>query len=764
MNIQQNRSEKLGDFLANRSLSIKPDLEIYCAVDEAVSFLKKLDPSGRHNIVRIEIDRTGNVKHAPRGRTFEPGQWDAIRAYLADGYGRENYYFSLNEPRPNSPNGKLSKADISQVRALCVDVDPDDGVELEPSRERIRQYFINAADSDFPPTAVWDSGGGFQACWLIDGKVPVTPEIASEIESFGRGLACQYDGDRVQNIDRIFRLPGMLNVPDANKRARGRIERPAKLLHFNGPTYGMGQIRELAPVASPGSVASDLDPRVAQTMAEIDLAQASECSTFEALPVNLRNRFAVACDKNPQLQSIWDGDPNHVKGAKSGSTSEWHFALAYQIQRVRQPEFSVTEFAQLLHVWPQISEFWDKYDDDQLCRQIARDWVKTTPTVDAAENAIKWFDYDIAAQQSEQLFPAAPRNANSQYFEVVSVEELETRPPAQWLIGRHIPKQSVGFLAGTPGAGKTFLAIDIGLSVAYGLPDWHGDNISNEDDGVVVYVSGEGGYALSARISAWRTHHSKKTPTDRFWLIEQPVNMTRAEDIEKLEKTLSERLKKPVAAIFIDTLSRVIPGADENNQADMSRFIHACDKLKLRFRCAVVCIHHMNSGGAHMRGSTTLAGGADFIFTLSKFGNGKARKLECAKMKDGPDDWKDLYSFETQPTTSDQVSLVPIRISGNSENNGGLTPSKSERIFDAINQAANDGRPWALSKQSKQRCASLRMQEDFQMDREEAEEALQLWINSGIIAEVMVNPKKKLRGLQTTQRQSHAAETNDAFN
>ncbi|MCI1002925.1 DUF3987 domain-containing protein [Ochrobactrum sp. C6C9] len=426
MNIQQNYSEKLGDFLASRSLSIKSDLEIYRAVDEAVSFLKKLDPTGRHNIVRIEIDRTGNAKHAPRGRTFEPGQWDAIRGYLADGYGRDNYYFSLNEPRPNSPNGKLSKADISGVRALCVDVDPDDGIQLEPSRERIRQQFINAADSDFPPTAVWDSGGGFQACWLIDETVPATPEIASEIESFGRGLACQYDGDRVQNIDRIFRLPGMLNVPDANKRARGRIERPAKLLHFNGPTYGMRQIRELAPVTSPGSVASDLDPRVSQTMTEIDLAQASECSTFEALPVDLRNRFAVACDKNPQLQSIWEGDPSHVKGAKSGSTSEWHFALAYQIQRVRQPEFSVTEFAQLLHVWPQISEFWDKYDDDQLCRQIARDWVKTTPTADAVENAIKWFDPEAANRQDGGLFPDEPKESWPEPIDLFG-DELPTR-------------------------------------------------------------------------------------------------------------------------------------------------------------------------------------------------------------------------------------------------------------------------------------------------------------------------------------------------
>ncbi|WP_176056019.1 DUF3987 domain-containing protein [Brucella intermedia] len=432
MNIQRNHSENLGYFKSSGTLSLRDELTISSAVDEAVAFLRALDPNGRHNIVRISVDQTGKTKFGPRGKTFEPGKWDAVRAYLADGYGRDNYYFSLNEPRANSPHGKLSKAHISAIRALAVDVDPEDGEQLEPSRERIRQHFISAATGPFPPTAVWDSGGGYQALWLISQKLPVTPETASEIEGLSRGLACSYNGDRVQNIDRIFRLPGMPNIPDVNKRARGRFERTAKLIHFDGPSYAIAQVRALAPEAVVGGATTDLNLEVSKTIAEIDLAEASLFSTFDELPAELQARFAIACGKNPELKLLWDGDETRVKGAKSGSTSEWHFALAYQIQRVREPEFTVTEFAQLLHVWPEISEFWQKYDDDKICRDIARDWVRSKPTLSAKEDVEKWFDHEAARRQDGSLFPDEPKESWPEPIDLFG-DELPTRlsePPA----------------------------------------------------------------------------------------------------------------------------------------------------------------------------------------------------------------------------------------------------------------------------------------------------------------------------------------------
>lgn len=432
MNIQQNSAINPEDFISSGAPSLRDELAAYSAAGEAITFLQKLDINGWHNIVRIFIDQTGKAKWGPRGRSFGPGEWEAIRAYLADGYGRYNYYFSLNEPRANSPHGKLSKTDISAIRALAIDVDPEDGEQLEHSRELIRQHLLSSATGPFPPTAVWDSGGGFQALWLIDHKLPVTPEAVREIEEASRGLACSYSGDRVQNIDRIFRLPGMPNIPDVGKRARGRVECPAKLLHFNGPSYPIGQIRALAPDAVSSGATSDIDPEVSETIAEIDLVEASQFSAFDELPAELQTRFAIACDKNPELKPLWDGDENRVKGAKSSSTSEWHFALAYQIQRVREPEFSVNEFAQLLHVWPEVEEFWEKYDDVKIRRDIARDWVKTKPSLSAKEIVEKWFAPEAVRRQGGSLFSDEPDREWPEPIDLFG-DELPTRlsePPA----------------------------------------------------------------------------------------------------------------------------------------------------------------------------------------------------------------------------------------------------------------------------------------------------------------------------------------------
>ena len=39
----------------------------------------------------------------------------------------------------------------------------------------------------------------------------------------------------------------------------------------------------------------------------------------------------------------------------------------------------------------------------------------------------------------------------------------------------------------------------------------------------------------------------------------------------------------PIAAVFVDTVSRVLPGAEENLQKDMTLFVKACDAVRERF-------------------------------------------------------------------------------------------------------------------------------------------------------------------------------------
>ena len=47
-----------------------------------------------------------------------------------------------------------------------------------------------------------------------------------------------------QNIDRILRLPGTINLPNEKKRKEGRVACPTKLKWFNGASYPLDAIPE----------------------------------------------------------------------------------------------------------------------------------------------------------------------------------------------------------------------------------------------------------------------------------------------------------------------------------------------------------------------------------------------------------------------------------------------------------------------------------------------------------------------------------------
>jgi hypothetical protein len=67
------------------------------------------------------------------------------------------------------------------------------------------------------------SGGGYNALWRFAELMPVCgPADIEKVEAANRGLAYALDGDHCYNIDRILRVPGTLNLPNAKKRARGR--------------------------------------------------------------------------------------------------------------------------------------------------------------------------------------------------------------------------------------------------------------------------------------------------------------------------------------------------------------------------------------------------------------------------------------------------------------------------------------------------------------------------------------------------------------
>ena len=79
----------------------------------------------------------------------------------------------------------------------------------------------------------------------------------------------------------------------------------------------------------------------------------------------------------------------------------------------------------------------------------------------------------------------------------------------------------------------------------------------------VVYAALEGEAGFRNRVMAWEARHGRKLP-DGLRLMLQPFRLTAHEDVRDLAAVIPTG-----AVVFLDTLNRAAPTADENSSTDM---------------------------------------------------------------------------------------------------------------------------------------------------------------------------------------------------
>ena len=235
-------------------------------------------------------------------------------------------------------------------------------------------------------------------------------------------------------------------------------------------------------------------------------------------------------------------------------------------------------------------------------------------------------------------------------FDVYDVHYLRNMPPVEWLVDGLLTKHGFSVLYGEPGAGKSFLAIDMALSVAYGKA-WHDNPVQR---GAVLYIAGEGVGGLGKRIKAWQAHH-KLTADVPFYVLPTAVRFREPDDVERLLRTI-DNLDTKFSAVFVDTVARALLGGDENSATDMGLFVDACEIVKRHCECAVVAIHHSGKDAARgMRGSTALLGAVDTSIKVSKLE--ETVTLATEKQKDA-EPMPDVAFTMTPVALIDDVSVV----------------------------------------------------------------------------------------------------------
>ncbi|HEY7023067.1 MAG TPA: AAA family ATPase [Ktedonobacterales bacterium] len=250
-------------------------------------------------------------------------------------------------------------------------------------------------------------------------------------------------------------------------------------------------------------------------------------------------------------------------------------------------------------------------------------------------------------------FSGKSGRATSPSLRILSAKSLIELTPAAGIIGNILYEDSIAYLFSDSDTWKTFLALSWGLCISTGT-SWLGRTVKA---GPVVYVAAEGGRGLAKRVQAWLIEHEVAAEDADFYTVPAEVNMLSDEETGRLVKDIRALLgeRNPVA-IFFDTLSRSMGGADENGAAEGNKVTSAANRLRTAFNGAtVIILHHNGKDGARgMRGSSTYRNNADTVIQIKApaLPDGQRREpgspvtLHSLKSKD-QDNFAD-FTFTTQ--------------------------------------------------------------------------------------------------------------------
>lgn len=229
----------------------------------------------------VEIRPIGQGGVGPRRWFADPARAAAYALTLA---AQWQVYYGVCPRRA----GGGSKADVTSVHGLWADVDDN--------RFPTGRAGALAALAGFPLAPNWlvDSGGGLHAYWDLAVEITLAQEASlsrdrtagvlrpvatvERVEGVLRRLYVRLGGlDAVQDLSRIFRVPGTLNH-------KQHPPRPVRLLAHNAASYTLAEIEQLLPAPPPPAPRAPIPYVPSADWSGASPSQAEVASMLEYIP------------------------------------------------------------------------------------------------------------------------------------------------------------------------------------------------------------------------------------------------------------------------------------------------------------------------------------------------------------------------------------------------------------------------------------------------------------------------------------------------
>ena len=220
--------------------------------------------------------------------------------------------------------------------------------------------------------------------------------------------------------------------------------------------------------------------------------------------------------------------------------------------------------------------------------------------------------------------------------------DLDNIPPREFLYADILARKYVSMVIAPPGAGKSILSMQLGLSAASGKA-WGEWSSKVKGLNVWVYNNEEGSDELTRRVKGIMMHNhiSKKDIAGHFYIDSgerQSINVAKLQG-ETVTFTgdylgmLQEIVDRKIDILIVDPFAEIHSVAENSNDG-MKVVTALFRKIAFDANCAVLLIHHAKKWAEGMAGNADSGrgGGAQIgvvrrAFTLAKMSEDEAKKM-----------------------------------------------------------------------------------------------------------------------------------------